>query len=305
MSRHVAIGPDGGNLLGFLASVGALVALSEAWPERDVRLSWTFEAVGWRPVIDVHGQATDEEIVGAIHNELAGRDGDPEFARLAELPCTPEAFEPYARAAAAAAKATDRRWADCAAAYASDVVVRNSRVTTTALQAVGVGRGRQRFIDIARELIRGTSSSQLHRTLFDAWTYEDGRPSMRWDPIDDRRWAYRAEDPSDNSTIRTQRGANRLGLEALRCFPALPVGRKLVTTGFRDTSARTMVFRWPVWTPRCSFETVRSLLCHHELVAPRPEPWKLEQAGIAGVFETRRIMKPDGYVNFAPAVLIQ
>jgi hypothetical protein len=40
MSEHVGTGPDGQNLLGFLASVGVLALIERSWPERRPRIRW-------------------------------------------------------------------------------------------------------------------------------------------------------------------------------------------------------------------------------------------------------------------------
>ena len=61
-------GPDGGKLLGFLAALGALAALTEAWPEREIRLSWTQRLV-WRPVLGcLHPAAKSTSCVASTPN---------------------------------------------------------------------------------------------------------------------------------------------------------------------------------------------------------------------------------------------
>src|SRR5436309_11441770 len=79
VSSHVALGPEGGNLLGFLASVGTLVTLTRAWPDRNIRMSWE-QRGGWRPVWHVNGSSTDEDVIVALARTLKSRAGTPEFS---------------------------------------------------------------------------------------------------------------------------------------------------------------------------------------------------------------------------------
>jgi CRISPR-associated endonuclease/helicase Cas3 len=139
-------------------------------------------------------------------------------------------------------------------------------------------------------------------SLFKPWDYADEGPSMRWDPADDRRYAFRADDPA-KATIRTVRGANRLAIEALRLLPVVPVGSRLETTGFPASEpprGRDAVARWPIWTCRLTRAVVASLLTHPSLASRSPDRESLRRLGINEVFRSRRITQ-GRYRNFVPA----
>ena len=46
---------------------------------------------------------------------------------------------------------------------------------------------------------QGITEEQLSRGLFGPWTCSDRRLSFRWNPADDRRYAYSWDDPSDEA----------------------------------------------------------------------------------------------------------
>lgn len=302
MSEHLAAGPEGGSLLGFLASLGALAALSRAWPERDVRLSWRFHDAAWRPVIHVRDEATDDEIVHALHLALSrGSFGAPIASLGDDLPVEATRFAAAAADVAAAATPQDRADADFIAALGSEACVDSrGRVQDTALRTMS-GAGHQHFLRSIRQLGELTTEDDLGAALFKAWSYADPGPSMRWDPVDDRRYAYRADDPSSSRRfpIRTVRGANRLAVEALPYFPTVPRGRRLLTAGFPESDGgRTL--RWPIWKPRLPRTTVRSLLVHPELAATPLRADLLSLLGVVEVFRSRRITVGQ-HRNFTPA----
>ena len=296
MSSHVGIGPEGGNLLGFLASVGTLATLARAWPDRDVRMSWTQHS-GWRPVWHMEGSSTDDDIVAVLARTLKGRGVMPEFSLGNDLGVAPEAFAAHAREAARAATPANRRWADFVAAFGCEGAVGAGVIQDTALRTMS-GAGHQHFLGFARELARVTAAEHLRTTLFAPWTYTDDRPSMRWGPLDDRQYALRADDPS-KAPIRTVRGANRLALEALPYFPTAVQGRRLETTGF-SREGRDWVMNWPIWAPALRLNTVRALLTHPALIEAEPKRAMLEPLGVVEVFRCRRVTV-DRYRNFAPA----
>jgi hypothetical protein len=81
--------------------------------------------------------------------------------------------------------------------------------------------------------------------------------NLRWDPIDDRRYALRWKNPSADPPT-TMRGANRLAIEALPLFPTAPNGDELATTCFR--SRKGTFFTWPIWEGELSLPVVQMLL---------------------------------------------
>jgi hypothetical protein len=298
MSDHVGLGPDGGNLLGFLAAVGTFVTLSEAWPDREVRMSWTVDG-GWRPVWHLAGPSTEAQVVHALHRALQ----QPRWARAwallgPDLPVSRETFRTFAQEAATAARPDNRQWTGVVVALGCEATGTDERIEDTAFRTMS-GAGHQHFLGFFEKLAEITTADNIRSALFLPWAYEDEGPTLRWDPVDDRRHAYRADDPatSKDHPIRTVRGANRLAMESLICFPTVPLGGALQTTGFQRLE-QDWVVQWPIWTPRLSLATLQSLLTHPALAEPRaPE---LQGLGVVEVFRARRLTE-GRFRTFTPA----
>jgi hypothetical protein len=295
-------GPDGGNLLGFLSALGALITLSDALPDRDVRLGWT-RRLAWRPILRVYPPCEPDELIGALQRELGRHVDAPEFARLGrDLPVKAEAFRAFAQEARDLVLAGKRRTAEFAAAYGSESITTGADIADTAFRTMS-GAGHQHFLKEMRRLVEVTGEDHLREALFEPWRYGDTGPSMRWDPVDDRRYALRPDNPATSRRfpIRTVRGANRLAVEGLRFFPAVPLGRALVTVGFgapgSDAERR---LRWPIWEGFISCSPVKSLLTHPDLWGSPLLRDRLRLIGVREVFECRRLTE-GRFRNFSVA----
>ncbi len=305
MGEHLGVGPDGSNPLGFLCALGAFLVLSEALPAADVRMSWRWRG-GWRPVWKLETALTDEELAATLHTAVTGRDTAPEFTLgdNENLKFTSDEFRRFAIEAAHSATAMNRRWADFMVAYGSELTTKRSRdeVEVTAFRFTS---GQQGFLGFARQLSRLITVRDIQAALFLPWRYSDPGPSMRWDPsMDDRRYALRADDPSTSRQmpIRTVRGANRLAIEALRCFPSVLAGRQLETTCFAGRMMRGLYFTWPIWDAFIGARAARSLLSLTELASNSPDHEQLEPRGITAVFRCR--VAGSYYRNFSPATSV-
>ena len=106
-------------------------------------------------------------------------------------------------------------------------------------------------------------------------------------------------DPSKDAA-GTEWGANRLAFEAIPLLMAAPVGRTLVTTGFRGTRGSDTFFTWPIWDIPVSLDTVRSILSLEELQEDAPNRGRLAAMGVREVFRSQR-MNTGRYRNFSPA----
>jgi len=285
-SGHLMVGPDGGQLLGFLCGLGLLDAAARALEGRQVRMAFRWHAVGWRPLLRVEPPVDREALVEALHGWIGRQAEAPELTELGDdLPCPAPAF---ARLAGGVAFDTDRAVADRVAAlgFARPESV---RFEDTAFRTMS-GAGHQHFLAFARQIARLTSRAQIEAALFAPWKYEDERPSMRFDPADDRRYALRADDPARGAPIRTVRAANALAVEGLRFLPVVPADRGARTT-LVDLDVRPPGVRWGIWERPVDRDQVASLLCHPDLVhAP----------GVVAVFECHRI-QVDRYRAFTPA----
>jgi hypothetical protein len=292
-------GPEGGHLLGFLCALGTLACLHRAWPEHQPGLGWVWRAGAWRPCWTAPGD--ENTLVRAVH-EVLTKDPDPPGVDVLgeDLTVAPGVFRDFLREVERRLGPDARREADFALAHGTEVLSENGRIQDTALRTMS-GVGHQHFLGSMSELGRLTTAQHIREALFEPWSYRDSRPSMRWDPMDDRRYAYRADNPARSATnpIRTVRGANRLAVEALPFFPTVLVGRELHTTGFRRRNNRWFL-RWPVWEDPVPLDVVRSLLTLPDLWGDELDAQRLALRGIREVFECERV-RVDRYRSFTAA----
>lgn len=298
MIRFDLIGLDGANPLGFLAAIGTLRTASAQWEKAVPKMGWHKAFGGWRPYLELEMDhaISDEELVEGLDSELSKMREHPAFAISDDLALSPDEFRAWLLMAYTE---EDRTFADFLAAFGSEALSEKGQIADTALRNVGAGH--QRFIKSMRQLAEDTEKSDVQRALFASWRYEDGKPSMRWDPNDDRRYALRWKEPSTD-IIRTVRGANRLAIEALPLLPTMVVGNRLETTGFTEKS-RKHFWTWPIWEPAVSIDIVRSILALDDLQLEKPNRWTLGPRGIVDVFRCQRITQGK-YRNFTTAVSV-
>lgn len=195
---------------------------------------------------------------------------------------------------------------DLLAAFGSDACrdERSNAITPTAFCFIK-GSGQQFFLDTIRQLMGEVTSERVRQTLFEPWAYRDEKFSIRWDPVEDRRYALMDRDPtaSDNKS-RTVWMANLLGYRALVLFPCAPGRRGLATTAWTASDDEAPAFTWPIWECSTPPDTIRSLLQLCELAEPQPDRSILRARGVAAIFRARRIRVGAGSnykVNFSPA----
>jgi hypothetical protein len=299
MTQIILTGLDGGNLLAFMAAVGTLRTLSAVWPQDPPKLDWMQSQGAWCPRLFL-AKNVNEDILAALDKGLQTIEGHSAFTFTKNLNVTGEEFRAFAlQAAARGLHDHDSSDADFAAAFGCDAVTgEKDQIADTAFRTMS-GAGHQNFIEHMHLLAENTRREHIHAALFSPWNYADPRPSMRWDPADDRRYALRWEEPSGDP-IRTVRGANRLAIEALPLFPVFPVDGKLATTGFKGTNSHNTFLTWPIWSLPVGLDTVRSLLGLEELQADLPDRTKLTALGIVEIYRSQRITVGK-YRNFTPA----
>ena len=293
-------GLDGSNPLGFLAAIGALQVVTEANSSVNWRMNWKEQGGLWSPVLLGKKVLTQDGLIELLMPTLTKMKDAFRFADDLTINC--EEFRQVAQSAYNAAGLTDRHYADFIAAFGCDslpISAKNSRIQDTALRTMS-GAGHQHFIGSMRELVKTTRPDHLRSSLFEVWQYSDPKPSLRWDPLDDRRYALRWKEPSGDP-VRTMRGANRLAVEALPLFPTAPRERRLHTTGFSQRHGEDVLFSWPIWEGALSIEVVRSLLSRDELQEPCPDRKRLLALGVVEVYRSQRITIGK-YRNFTSAV---
>ena len=295
-------GLDGSNLLGFLAAVGVLRVATKADSQANYRARWEIRAGHWSPVLLGDTTLTAGGLIELLMATLTETKGDQAFGFADDLTINCEEFRKVAQSACNAADLTDRHYADFIAAFGCDslpISAKDSRIQDTALRTMS-GAGHQHFVGSMRKLVAETNPDHLRGTLFEPWQYSDPKPSLRWDPLDDRRYALRWKEPSGDP-VRTMRGANRLAVEALPLFPTAPGERDLHTTGFSQRRGEGVLFTWPIWEVPLTIDTVRSLLSLAELQKPQPDRKRLLARGVVEIYRSQRITR-DKYRNFTPAV---
>jgi hypothetical protein len=158
----------------------------------------------------------------------------------------------------------------------SDAAFKDDKVRATPFCAM-FGQGHQNFLERLdrvtkgvppKELQKVTTAEELNSTdkldaaLFRDWERTDRTQSFRWDPVEDRRYALRFEDPSGDKGL-TVHGANRLASLALPLLPAVPrrergeVRLYAVATHWYQGS---LTIRWPIWSQAASLRAIVMML---------------------------------------------
>lgn len=224
----------------------------------------------------------------------------PELALGDRVDCTPEEYRMHAEALLE--DASDGDGIAMLAAFGTDAcAAKSGNIEPTPFQFLS-GAGHQWFLRTARQLMDEVTPERIRSALFEPWTYADEKLSMRWDPVEDRRYALSAADPSD-APARTVWMANLLAYRALALFPAAPCRGALRVVGWTTVDGDP-VFTWPLWEFAASLDTIRSLLTLRELVSDRDDRASLRARGVRAVFRSRRIKVGSGMnyvVNFTPA----
>ena len=294
-------GIDGSNPLGFLAAVGTLRVITNASPSSNWHLRWQMYDGAWTPELLGNDQISEDDLIAMLTPALEAMKDQPalKFAKNLNVSC--EQFRVVTEKAQRAANFIDRHEADFIAAFGCEslpISGKDPTIQDTALRTMS-GAGHQHFLGSMLELVQTTEPDHLRTSLFLSWQYTDDRPSLRWDPADDRRHALRWKVPS-NDPVRTMRGANRLAMEALPLLPTAPGARRLQTTGFSQRRGEGVVLTWPIWEGPLSMDVVRSLLSMAALQEPEPDHATLRARGVVAVYRSQRITR-DKYRNFTVA----
>ncbi len=233
----------------------------------------------------------------------------PELALGQRPDCTIEEFRNNARVLLGDSSSNARTTVDLLAAFGTEAGSEPEARIAPTLFCFITGSGHQWFLDTARELMVRVSESKIREALFHPWSYSDEKLTMRWDPLDDRRYALMDKDPtgSDNKST-TVWMANLLAYVALANFPCSAATRGPANTSWQQTS-ELLAFNWPVWDSFLSRDTIRSLLSHQAFSARGGQAERmrsraeLRARGVAAVFSVHRIQvgnPPLHKINFSP-----
>lgn len=243
---------------------------------------------------------------------LRGSVLSPELALGKNIDCTDTEYRSIVEPLLDEAHLDHRDSVDLLAAFCSSGCLhesplkRKERKLAATPFALISGSGHQDFLDTAGALLQCVTPERLAAALIMPWTYEDEGLSMRWDPIEDRRYALMDRDPtaSDNKP-RTVWMANLLAYQALALFPSAPARGGPLTTGWIwEKENEEYVFTWPLWDSPLGPDSIRSLLLLEELASPAKGRVALRARRIIAVFRARRIKVGTGAnfkLNFSPS----
>lgn len=225
----------------------------------------------------------------------------PELALGKTIDCTPDEFRNLANSLLQQARYVSRDSLDLLAAFASDAALQKyGKVTPTPFCFI-TGSGHQYFLETVDQLMSLSTTERVRQVLFQSWRYADEKFSLRWDPVEDRRYALMDRDPtaSDNKS-RTEWIANLLAYRALALFPSAPTERGLHTVGWDRTGS---LFTWPIWRNPIGRDEITSLLSSSELATQSPSRSPIRERGSWTIFRSRRLKVGSGAnfkVNFGP-----
>lgn len=214
----------------------------------------------------------------------------PELALGKKIDCTVKEYREHATGFLEQAACATRDPLDFLAAFGSDACVKKNKKEPDEIEPTPfcftTGGGHQYFLECVRKLIAEVSAERVRETLFDPWTYRDPGLSMRWDPVEDKRYALTDLEPAGEGAS-TVWMANLLAYRGLTLFPCAPNRRGLGTTAW--STPDNDVFTWPIWEFAASPDMIRSLLQLRELTGEILHPAGLRERGVAEVFRAGRI----------------
>lgn len=313
-ARHRLDGLEADNLLAFMALLGLLRALDAARPEWRARAYWDDARLPLRPILALGQPQTQDAVAQAAAEGANGLAEVHAFDRKDLNFTGAEAKEIHLKAADAGRQLLFD-------ALMSDGAVRNDgRIWPTPLCFL-FGQGHQHFLERLADVPTGklpkalaktrrppdlNAARYLASTLFSPWTHEDATDSFRWDPVDDRRYALRADDPSTDAA-GTQHGANRLAAIGLPILSGAAIMRRRETRFLNRATAYGedggIQITWPLWTAPARLAGLRALLAHPELAAEAPAMGLLRMAGVFALYRAKRI-SVGKYFNITAATRI-
>lgn len=293
-------GLDGGNPLGFLAAVGTAVILQGRFSQ--ALFGWRQTAGSWRPLL--RGCGDDQEALASNLAAALQNASTAVFDIDKRMPFDAAEFSRALRDAQRRSSMSGRRDADFLAGFGTELYPdeKAGQFQDSRFRMVRSGDAAGQGLPFyAKEIRAATTPAHVRRALFQTWDYRDEGYSLRWDPIEDQRYALRWGNPS-KSKSGTMLAANALAVEALRCFPVfISSGKQAQTTGFQRTGPREISFVWPIWTPPVDTDALRSLLALSDLGKDPLPRGDLAKMGIEEVYSSRRVAQNQYYSNFLPA----
>jgi hypothetical protein len=288
-------GLEADNLLAFLALLGLLRALDSSRPRWHARAAWRGTPI--TAELEMDGTIDADEVVPSAEEGIRSLSRDYMFDR-ADITYKPDEFRLLAEEVH-----NNRRRAELVAALASDgAVSRDSETVEVTPLCAMFGQGHQHFLTrLAASAMRDhpANLTDLWDALFKEWRYEDDTDGLRWDPIEDRRYARQFGNPSEvKNQIGTVTGANRLAAIGFAAFTSVPRATGLVTLGVSGRRGERDIC-WPLPSVPTSLIGYIALLANPAL-ADEKEAQALRAYGVQGVARARRF-SVGKYISFERA----
>ena len=226
----------------------------------------------------------------------------PELALGKHLNASIEELREQFRVNLAEASLSRREVVDLLSAFGSDVCPnRDGKKMAATPFCFTSGSGHQYFLDSIRQLLESLAGYDIHEVLINNVERRDERLSMRWNPIEDRRYAMMWDDPTaQDNKATTNWVLNLLAYRGLQLYPSVPTGLGLATPGW----SRGNFWAWPIWDGYIGVDIVRSTLAHVDITNYQKRQSSLQQRGIVAIYESRRILvgtPPLHKINFTPS----
>ena len=235
MSReHVLLGLEPDNLLAFLALLGFHRALDQAAPDWNARTYWAGGPL--RPRLVLSKDVSRAEVLDAAGRGCGALAEAHSFRVHKDIDYTGvEARRELGDACRTSSQNGSLRM-DMLTALMNDKAVKDDGKVRATPFCTLFGQGHQHFLERLENVAKGVppkdsqkelterylnSVDRLEEALFTRWDRKDRTQSFRWDPLEDRRYALRFEDPSSDKGM-TVHGANRLASVAIALLPAVP-----------------------------------------------------------------------------------
>jgi len=298
----VLAGLDGTNPLGFLAAIGTLRLLSLN-ADHETRMSWKQLHGSWRPAFFKAG--LDLKDMGALLRAAVSMLDKSAWSLDKKLPFAAAQLRAEALSAASVATVHNRDRVDLIAALGVDCFTDdNGNFKDTALRMVRAGDAAgQGLLAYGKRILEVTTSDEIQSATTEAWRYDDKQCALRWDPAEDRGYAFQWGNPSDDGA-QSVRGANCLALAALSLLPTVPFKGRVETTAFGLKAMKKSSFTWPIWGGKLTLNSVRSALSLKCLQEAEPLRTELASRGIVASYRCDRVMTSTYYSNFTPALRI-
>lgn len=268
-------------LVSFLALLGIMRTLRLARPESDVRCIW--EGVDSRPELEVPPETSVSDVLALITKGTRMHASAMEFENRKDVDFSALEFRTLLSEAIVG---VDVLRLDACSALASDAIVdtRKNRVRATPF-CLMFGQGHQHFLARWQEAPRVSEVAfqrELEAALLHPWRYDAEGLTFRWDPSEDRRYALRGTNPSDERTP-TSDAANRLAAIGLMSLPVFPDRHNVLAAGV--TRRRGLLeFSWPIWRVPLTEPAMIALLRHPYIANGRGRP----PAGLLRVYRAER-----------------